>query len=107
LRSIIALGVVAAMTPSLLADTLTAAGSASASARPPAISQASIDRAIARVPQSPAVRLQQSPGAPEESGGSFLKSPKGLAVLAVLAVGAAYAGYSKVHDRVHSKNPDR
>jgi hypothetical protein len=106
LRSIIALGVVA-MTPSLFADTITVSGSATASARPPAISQASIDRAIARLPQSPAVRLQQSQGASETSGRAFLKSPKGLAMLAVLGAGAAYAGYSKVHDRVHSKNPDR
>src|SRR5262245_59619855 len=106
LRSILALCVVASMTPSLFADTIAGAGSATASA-PPAISQASIDRAIARVPQSPAVRLQQSQSAPDAAGKPFLKSPTGILVLAVLGVGAAYAGYSKVHDRVHSKNPDR
>jgi hypothetical protein len=62
----------------------------------------------ARRPIGEALRAQdvQSGGA-TESPKAFFRSPKGLAVVAVLGAGVGYAAYSKVHDRVHSKNPER
>ena len=38
---------------------------------------------------------------------SFLRSPKGILTMAALGVGVAYATFSKIHDRVHTQNPDR
>jgi hypothetical protein len=48
----------------------------------------------------------QSPNAaPRESGmesGSFFRSPLGVAVIAIVGAGTAYALYSAKHDRIHS-----
>jgi hypothetical protein len=55
-----------------------------------------------------ALSVQDPPGGPvSETGRSFFKSRKGLVVLAVLGAGVGYAAYSKVHDRIHTKNPGR
>jgi hypothetical protein len=58
------------------------------------------DRAGAVAPAA-ATRAEQS-GAPNTESAAFFKSGVGVAVVAVLAVGAGYALYSAQHDRVHS-----
>lgn len=54
-------------------------------------------------------KFAESPGAPAAPAAPrrFWTSPKGMAVLAVLGGGVGYGVYSRVHDRIHSKNPDR
>ena len=58
---------------------------------------ASTSVAPARVP---AARTQASPTTPAKS--SFIKSPAGIAMLAVLGAGVGYALYSTSHDRINS-----
>jgi hypothetical protein len=52
-------------------------------------------------PKAAVVRAEQE-GAPVTRSAAFFKTPAGMAVVAVLAVGVGYALYSTQHDRVHS-----
>ena len=58
--------------------------------------------ATERLSSSTASRAQtaQPAGAPESRG--FFKTPLGLAVVAIVGSGTAYAVYSAQHDRIHS-----
>jgi hypothetical protein len=88
--------------------------------RPALTFQASIERAIERsLPNQPSMpfatlpprtsaRAQDQTGSgPTDEPTTFFASRKGIAVLAILGAGVGYAAYSKVHDRIHSKNPER
>ncbi len=68
--------------------------------------KASIARAVtsARLTASPSTTratTTQSQSVPPTSK-SFFKTPAGIAVLAVVGAGTAYALYSTSHDRIHS-----
>jgi hypothetical protein len=56
---------------------------------------------------SVATQFQQSGAQIDQRPRAFLRSPVGLAAVAILGVGVSYGLYSKMHDRVHSKNPER
>jgi hypothetical protein len=45
---------------------------------------------------------EQTSSSPDLGSGSFFKSPAGIAVLAVLGAGVAYALYSSSNDRIRS-----
>ncbi|HSK10899.1 MAG TPA: hypothetical protein VK911_15060 [Vicinamibacterales bacterium] len=70
--------------------------------------RASIDKAVASQPpaatQDTAVRAQAG-NAPNLDSPSFFRTPVGVAVLAVIAVGSGYAIYSASNDRI--KSPGR
>jgi hypothetical protein len=51
--------------------------------------------------------VQQEPATVSTSSPSFFKTPKGIAVLALVAGGFGYAAYSAVHDRNAVKSPIR
>ena len=55
-------------------------------------------------PAKPTARSskQAAPQSTAPHSGGFLKSPAGIAVLAVLGAGTGYAIYSASHDRIHS-----
>ena len=53
-------------------------------------------------PAAPAVARMQSGSAPNLESTSFFKTPLGLAVIAIVGAGSAYAVYSSQHDRIHS-----
>ena len=57
---------------------------------------------LASIPAAPARDRTQSGTAPDLQSPSFFKTPLGLAVIAVVGGGAAYAVYSAQHDRIHS-----
>jgi hypothetical protein len=51
--------------------------------------------------------VQQEPATMSTSSPSFFKTPKGVAVLVLMAAGFSYAAYSAVHDRNAVKSPIR
>ena len=55
----------------------------------------------------PPLRAQDTQVTGVTEARSFFASPKGILTLTVLGAGIGYATYSKVHDRIHTKNPDR
>ena len=57
---------------------------------------------LASIPAAPARDRTQSGGATNLQSPSFFKTPLGLAVIAVVGTGSAYAVYSAQHDRIHS-----
>jgi hypothetical protein len=66
--------------------------------------QASVHKALATTPmvltRVKAAKTHQT--APTAGTGSWLKTPAGIVVLAIVGVGAGYAAYSASHNRVHS-----
>lgn len=102
----------------VIAPTVSAQGGA-ASPGQSAFSRSSIDRSVARsssttraarfssLPFRTAAHAQQPPSDPAGEPGKFFASRKGIVVLAVLGAGIGYGIYSKIHDRLHSANPDR
>ena len=82
-----------------------AAAEADRPATPPTLT-AAIARAAASEPLTAATasRAQTAPpaGAPNLGSRGFFKTPLGMAVIAVVGAGTAYAIYSAQHDRIHS-----
>jgi len=57
-------------------------------------------------PSAPPAKLQATPDAKAQLGStSFFKTGPGIAVIAILVGGTAYALYSASHDRIHSTIP--
>jgi hypothetical protein len=68
---------------------------------PPTIDlRAAVKKAAATTSLSP-LRAQAS-NTPDLQSPSFFRTPLGIAVIAVVGSGAAYAVYSAHHDRIHS-----
>lgn len=57
---------------------------------------------LASIPAAAARDRAQSSSVPNLQSPSFFKTPLGLAVIAVVGAGSAYALYSAQHDRIHS-----
>lgn len=66
-----------------------------------AVQKIAVTERLASIP-APARDRIQSGGATNVQSPSFFKTPLGLAVIAVVGTGAAYAVYSAQHDRIHS-----
>lgn len=66
--------------------------------------KAAVQKAAATERLSTALSPQasQPAGTPDLQSPSFFKTPLGLAVIAVVGAGSAYAVYSAQHDRIHS-----
>jgi hypothetical protein len=91
--------------PLLAADQMTAAQAAAQPLRASIAKHAAREVPAAslksRAPKNVTqVRSQQQRTSADN--GSFFRSPKGIACLAVIAAGTAYAVYSSSHDRIHS-----
>ena len=72
---------------------------------PPTVNlKAAVQKAAAteRLSTTTSPQAAQPAGTPDLQSPSFFKSPLGLAVIAVVGSGAAYAVYSAQHDRIHS-----
>lgn len=99
---VVAVGVMIA-----LAALPVAAGETSQPATPSVDLKAAIQKIaaterLASIPAAPARALMQSGGAPNLESPSFFKTPLGVAVIAIVGAGSAYAVYSAKHDRIHS-----
>jgi hypothetical protein len=96
----IALGLTLALVP------LPLAAAEAAPQAPPSIDLKAAVRKYAapeRLSQSaPAPAAAQQGNTPNLQSPSFFKTPLGLAVIAVVGAGSAYAVYSAQHDRIHS-----
>jgi hypothetical protein len=57
--------------------------------------------------QPPSMKPGKTPLAASASSPSFFKTPKGIAVLVLIAAGVGYTAYSAVHDRQPVKSPIR
>ena len=57
---------------------------------------------LASTSAAPARDRTQSGSAPAPQSSSFFKTPLGLAAIAIVGAGTAYALYSAQHDRIHS-----
>ncbi len=70
--------------------------------------RASVENAIRTLAATPAPKAraaaatQDAASNPELQSPSFFRTPLGLAVIAVVGAGTAYAVYSAKHDRIHS-----
>lgn len=67
-----------------------------------AIQKIAATERLASVSAAPARDLMQPGSAPNLESPSFFKTPLGLAVIAIVGAGSAYAVYSAKHDRIHS-----
>jgi len=81
-----------------------AAAEASPQPPPPVNWKAAVQKAAATEHLSTAQSRQapQAVGTPDLQSPSFFRTPLGLAVIAVVGAGSAYAVYSAQHDRIHS-----
>ncbi len=70
--------------------------------------KASIAPAVRTVATKPAAAKKQAgtESKAQLQSGSFFRSGAGIAVLAIIGAGTAYAFYSASHDRIHSTIPD-
>jgi hypothetical protein len=66
-----------------------------------AIAKAAATERLASSTAAPAQTAQPA-GAPTPESRRFFKTPVGVAVIAVVGAGTAYAVYSAQHDRIHS-----
>jgi hypothetical protein len=66
-----------------------------------AVAKAASTERLASSPAAPAQTAQQGTAMAPESK-SFFKTPLGVAVIAIVGSGTAYAVYSFQHDRIHS-----
>jgi hypothetical protein len=96
---IVALGLTLALAPMPLA------AAEPAPLAPPRVNlKAAVQKAAAttRLSTTAAPQAAQPAGTPDLQSPSFFKTPLGMAVIAVVGAGAAYAVYSTQHDRIHS-----
>ena len=99
---VVALGVVIALAPLPVA-----AAESSQPVRPSIDFSAAVVKIVAtgRLAPSPAARVQ-TPNRPigdtKMDSPSFFRTPLGIAVVAIVGAGTAYALYSAKHDRIHS-----
>jgi hypothetical protein len=103
LARLLALGVVIALMPLPVA-----AGEPNQAAASPHRIASSVQKVVASLPQPAPAKTawqarEQQAGGPELSSPSFFKRPIGIAVIAVVGAGTAYAIYSASHDRIHSQ----
>ena len=97
--------VVAAGMAIALAPLPLAAAEVNPSAPPSIDLQAAVRKVVATerlAPNTVAQAPAQAGSAPNLQSPSFFKTPLGLAVIAVVGAGSAYAVYSAQHDRIHS-----
>jgi hypothetical protein len=95
----IALGVTLALA------TVPLAAAEAAPQTPPAVNlKAAVQKAASteRLSTTTSPQASQPAGTPDLQSPSFFKTPLGLAVIAVVGAGSAYAIYSAQHDRIHS-----
>ncbi len=99
---VVAVGVTIALAPLPIAAAETSQPAAPSVDLKAAVQKIAATERLASIPAAPARDRMQSGSAPDLQSPSFFKTPLGLAVIAVVGAGSAYAVYSSQHDRIHS-----
>ena len=99
---VVALGVMVALAPWPVAAAETNQPATPSVDLRAAVQKIAATERLASMPATPARDRTQAGSAPNLQSPSFFKTPLGLAVIAVVGAGSAYAVYSAQHDRIHS-----
>lgn len=96
--------VIAALLSTLAAPAFAASPSSPTIPVSSPFSAAAVERAVKSTPAPVAATPAKTPAKAKQASGSFIRSKKGMAVIAVFAVGTGYAIYSAKEDRIRGLN---